>query len=94
MNSADRATVLEELDRERQVLQKADADIGLGKLRIRNQQKVVARLGEPESDTDDADTVQARRLLQILSDTLLEWEHHRVLIRERIAYLEKQVAVG
>jgi hypothetical protein len=92
MSAADRARILKELDRERQVLIKADADVIQGEIRVRNQQKLVDRLGG--LDRDDADVVEARRLLQALDDTLLEWEHHRTLIRERIAYLEKQAATS
>jgi hypothetical protein len=94
MSTADRARILEELDRERRLLLKADADIVQGEIRVCNQQKLVARLGGVDDDVDDAEVVEARRLLQILDDTLLEWEHHRILIRERIAHLEKQAAAS
>ena len=93
MSTADRARILEELDRERRLLLKADADIVQGEIRICNQQKLVAQLGGI-SDMDSAEVIEARRLLQVLDDTLLEWEHHRILIRERIAHLERQAAAS
>jgi hypothetical protein len=34
------------------------------------------------------DTTQAERLVQLMKDTLTEWERHRILIEDRVAYLE------
>ena len=34
------------------------------------------------------DTAQAERLIELLKHTLIEWERHRALIEQRIAYLE------
>jgi hypothetical protein len=33
-------------------------------------------------------TEQAERLVSLLKRTLIEWERHRALIEQRIAYLE------
>lgn len=75
-----------ELDAERRLLKKAYVDIEEGWTRLRHQQDRVALLrtaglgGVPE----------AEHLLQVMMQTLVEWERHRTLIEQRIAYLEKQ----
>jgi hypothetical protein len=33
-------------------------------------------------------TREAERLVQLMKQSLIEWERHRVLIEQRIAYLE------
>jgi len=35
-------------------------------------------------------TRQAERLVQLLQQTLIEWQRHRALIEERVTYLERQ----
>lgn len=75
-----------ELESEKRLLQKADADIEAGRQRVRGQQNLVTALRDSGHNT-----AQAERLVGLLTDTLAEWERHRVLIRQRIAYLEGQV---
>jgi hypothetical protein len=72
---------------EQQHLLKADTDIDEGRARIRGQEQRVARL-----QADGLDWQQAHRLLELLRQTLNEWEQHRVLIRQRIEYLQHQLA--
>jgi hypothetical protein len=82
MNAAVRA---EQLRTERALLLKADSDIHEGWMRLRNQEDLLLELQEAGHDTK-----QAERLVELLKETLTEWERHRVLIRERVAYLEKE----
>ena len=77
--AADRA---KELRAEKALLVKAEFDIEEGCKRLRNQQDLLLEL-----KVGGHDTRQAERLIQLLKDTLLEWERHRVLIEARIAYL-------
>jgi hypothetical protein len=66
-------------------LLKADSDIHEGWMRLRNQEDLLLELQEAGHDTK-----QAEQLVELLKETLTEWERHRVLIRERVAYLEKE----
>jgi hemerythrin superfamily protein len=71
---------------EQQHLLKADADIDEGRQRVREQERRLARL-----KADDHDWQQAHRLVELLRQTLNEWEQHRVLIQQRIDYLQRQL---
>lgn len=74
-----------QLRAEKQLLIKADKDIEDGRIRLRNQQHLLDNL-----QAGGHDSKQAERLVLLLRQTLIEWERHRVLIEERISYLEKQ----
>lgn len=71
-----------QLRAERELLIKADKDIEDGRRRLHNQQQLLDDL-----QTGGHDSRQAERLVLLLKQTLAEWERHRVLIEERIAYL-------
>ena len=87
MVTADHANWVQQLRLEQQLLVKADIDIEEGWQRIRNQQDLVDWLQRTGHDTG-----QAERLVHLLKQTLVEWERHRSLIKQRVAYLEEQVA--
>ena len=72
-----------ELENERRLLVKAEADIESGWRRLRNQQDLLNSL-----QASGQNTVQAERLIELLKGTLVEWERHRAPIEQRIAYLE------
>jgi hypothetical protein len=78
-------TVLE-LEAEKRLLVKADADIEAGWSRLRNQQDLLSSLQAAGENTREAE-----RLVQLIRQTLIEWERHRGLIEQRIAYLEHGV---
>jgi hypothetical protein len=75
----------EELRAEKALLLKAECDIEEGWKRLRNQRELLLELQAAGHDTR-----QAERLIQLLQSTLLEWERHRVLIEQRVAYLERE----
>jgi hypothetical protein len=75
----------DQLKAEKTLLVKAEKDIEDGWKRLRNQQQLLADL-----QAGGHDSKQAERLVQLLRETLTEWERHRVLIEERVAYLEQQ----
>ena len=77
-------TRAELLRAERNLLVKADSDIEQGRQRLRNQENLLLEL-----EAGGHDTKQAERLVELMRNTLTEWERHRVLIEERVAYLEK-----
>ena len=77
---------IEQLHAEQRLPVKADADIDDGWLRIRNQEDRVREL-----QAGGHDTRQAERLVDLLKQTLLEWERHRSLIVERVNYLQREV---
>jgi len=79
---ADRAG---ELQAEKTLLLKAENDIEEGWKRLRNQQDLLSDL-----QASGHDITQAARLVQLMQQTLIEWERHRTLIEERVAYLERQ----
>lgn len=79
----------EQLDAEQRLLVKADKDIEVGCQRIRNQEDRVRELSAGGHNTE-----QAERLVELLKQTLLEWERHRVLIEQRVTYLRQQVEAG
>ena len=86
MASAYFANWAEELRSERAVLTKAEIDIEEGWRRLRNQQDLLDWLQKAGHDTK-----QAERLVDLLKQTLIEWERHRSLIVQRVAYLEERV---
>jgi hypothetical protein len=72
----------EELKSERALLAKADRDIEEGKQRLRRQVDIAARI------RDHGQSPASDRLISLTSQLLIEWEKHRSLIVQRIAYLE------
>jgi RecB family exonuclease len=74
-----------ELASERKLLLKADADIVAGRGRLHNQQELLNSLRNAGHNT-----VEAERLVGLMTDTLVEWERHRVLIQDRVDYLERK----
>ena len=79
----------EQLRAEQRLLVKADRDFEEGAQRVRNQEDRVREL-----IADGHDTRQAERLVDLLKQTLVEWERHRVLIEQRVTYLQHQVEAG
>jgi hypothetical protein len=73
-----------EIEAERRLLQKADLDIERGRSRLRNQQELVASL-----QASSQHSTEGERLVQLLQRMLIEWERHRNLIEQRLAYLER-----
>lgn len=70
-------------------LRKADAEIEAGRLRLVKQERLIASLqasGRPMQE--------AERLAALFRDTLTEWERHRALIVQRLAYLEVRLRSG
>lgn len=83
------ATRAEELRAERALLVKSENDIRNGRERLRNQEHLLEGLRANGHDTN-----QAERLVELMKATLVEWEHHHVMIADRIAYLESVPANG
>ena len=73
-----------ELAMERDQLAKAEVDIEQGWNRYRNQQELVEVM-----QFRGQDTRQAERLVELLGETLQQWECHRHLILQRIDHLEE-----
>ena len=71
-----------EIEAEKRLLLKAEADIENGWSRLRNQQDLLTSL-----KASGHNTTEAERLVGLMKRTLIEWERHRLLIEERIAYL-------
>ncbi|HTO61304.1 MAG TPA: hypothetical protein VMM15_08605 [Bradyrhizobium sp.] len=86
MADRSKAEIALELEGEKRLLVKADADIEAGLTRIRNQQDVLSSL-----QTAGENTREAERLAHLLEQTLVEWRRHRALIGQRIAHLEREV---
>ena len=86
MDSVDCPNWTEQLRSERRLLIKAKVDIEEGWRRLRDQQELLERCQRAGHDTG-----QALHLARSLKETLVEWERHRSLIEQRIAYLEAQV---
>lgn len=76
----------QQLRDERRLLQKADVDIEEGCQRIRQQEERVRDL-----QAGGHDSRQAERLVELLKQTLVEWELHRTLIIERVNFLQQEV---
>ena len=72
-----------ELESEKRQLVKAEADIENGWSRLRKQEDLVTSLR-----ASGQNTAQAEKLIELLKQTLIQWERHRALIEQRIAYLE------
>ncbi|MBV8919677.1 hypothetical protein [Bradyrhizobium sp.] len=85
---ADRSTarIALELEGEKRLLVKADADIEAGWTRLRNQQVLLSSLQAAGDNTREAE-----RLVHLMEQTLVEWRRHRALIEQRIAHLEREV---
>jgi hypothetical protein len=77
----------EQLLSEQKLLSKAETDIEQGWTRLRNQQDLLSELQRGGRETNEA-----ARLVQLMQGTLVEWERHRQLIEQRVAYLEKEVS--
>ena len=77
------ADAARELAAEKRLLVKAEADIEAGWNRIRNQEDLLSSLQAAGENTREAE-----RLVHLMKQTVLEWERHRALIEQRIAYLE------
>jgi hypothetical protein len=77
----------QELLNEQNQLAKAEVDIEQGWSRLRNLQDLLS-----ERQSTGRDSREAERLVQLVKETLVEWERHRRLIEQRIAYLEKEVS--
>jgi len=73
----------EELRAEKALLLKSQNDIDRGRQRLHDQENLLLELR-----ADGHETRQAERLVELLKDTLVQWERHHVMIAERIAYLE------
>lgn len=84
-----RADQTEQLDAEQRLLVKADRDIEEGCQRIREQEARVRELQAGGHDTE-----QAQQLVELLKGTLIEWQRHRVLIAQRVTYLQRRLAAG
>jgi hypothetical protein len=66
-------------------LHKATADVSAGQARLRNQECLLAGMAGRSRAT-----APAERLVALLRDSLIEWERHRVLIEQRLAYLRER----
>ena len=77
----------EQLRIEKEQLLKAGKDIEAGWRRLRDQQQLLSNL-----QAAGRDSRQAERLVSLLQQTLVEWERHRVLIEDRVGYLERQAS--
>jgi hypothetical protein len=70
---------------ERALLLRATRDVIDGQVRLGRQYELLN-----EMRIKRLDTRHAERLIEVLSATLEQWERHRVMIGERLAYLEAQ----
>lgn len=73
----------EQLQAEQELLLKAEADIEAGWKRVRSQEKLLSELQAAGYDTRDGE-----RLTDLMLQTMVEWERHRTLIEQRVAYLK------
>ncbi|MBI5260800.1 MAG: chemotaxis protein CheB [Bradyrhizobium sp.] len=78
-----------QIEAEKRMLAKAEADLENGRTRLRNQKALLTIVHDSERDAE-----QAERLAALLRQTLIEWERHRNLIERRIAYLEGRTQAG
>jgi len=76
----------QQLRDERRLLEKADLDIDEGWRRIHRQEDRVRAL-----QAGGHDCLQGERLVELLKQTLVEWERHRTLIVQRVNFLEHEV---
>lgn len=72
-----------ELQAKKALLKKADLDIASGKSRLNAQRTLVQWL-----DALGHDARQARRLAELMEQSLAEWKRHRELVLARISHLE------
>ena len=72
-----------EIATEKSELERVDAELKLGRNRLQNQRQLVADLR-----MQGHDVTQAERFAGLLDQTLQQWECHRSLVKQRIAYLE------
>jgi hypothetical protein len=86
MEERSTAKIALELEGEKRLLVKADADIEAGMARIRNQRDLLSSL-----EAAGANSREAERLVDLMEQTLVEWQRHRALIEQRIAHLEHEV---
>ncbi|MBV8700868.1 MAG: hypothetical protein JO052_23910 [Bradyrhizobium sp.] len=86
MADRSKARIALELEGEKRLLVKADADIEAGWTRLRNQQVLLSSLQAAGDNTREAE-----RLVHLMEQTLVEWRRHRALIEQRIAHLEREV---
>jgi hypothetical protein len=75
----------DELLKEKKLLSKAEEDIEQGWSRLRGQQDLFSELQRTGRNTREAG-----RLVQLMKQALVEWERHRRLIEQRVAWLERQ----
>ena len=68
----------QELKAKQDLLLKAERDIAAGWKRLPDQENLLLDLKARGYDGE-----QAERLLQLLKQTLVEWEQHRILIEQR-----------
>lgn len=78
-----------QLREEQDLLVKADLDIQEGWERIRKQEELVRGL-----EGSGYDSRQAERLVDLLKQTLVEWERHRTLIIQRVSYLQQELELA
>ncbi|CAL76124.1 hypothetical protein BRADO2289 [Bradyrhizobium sp. ORS 278] len=77
-----------EIRSEQMQLQKAIASISDGRIRLRHQERRVADMHEPGTGTAGCRTRdEAERLATLMRGSLEQWERHRALIEQRLAYL-------
>ena len=76
----------EQLHAEERLLVKADTDIDEGCRRISDQEDRVREL-----QAGGHDSRRAERLVELLKQTLVEWERHRTLIVQRVDFLQREV---
>ncbi|WP_439368394.1 hypothetical protein ACRQ5Q_20205 [Bradyrhizobium sp. PMVTL-01] len=76
----------QQLHDERRLLEKANLDIEEGWQRIHRQEDRVRDL-----QAGGYDCRQAERLVELLKQTLVEWERHRTLIIQRVDYLQQEL---
>jgi hypothetical protein len=74
-----------EIEAEKRLLLKADADIEAGWCRLRNQQDLLSSLLAAEKNTREAE-----QLLHLMQQALVEWQRRCALIEQPIAYLEHE----
>ncbi|WP_315764972.1 MULTISPECIES: hypothetical protein [unclassified Bradyrhizobium] len=70
-------------------LRKSEADIASGWTRLHKQEGLVLQL-----KASGRGYAEAVRLAALLRDNLAEWERHRAMIEQRIAYLKRRRAAG
>ena len=61
----------------------ATADVSAGQARLRNQECLLA-----DMTAGSRAVPEAERFVALLKGCLVEWERHRVLIEQRLAYLK------